>query len=150
MGAFDKTMAGRQWRGDQSANPKLVQSEDDTDDIDNGVKGTHLMEMDLFHGDPVNFGFGPGQGQEDLARSVDYRCIQLACLKQGENGRQGAEILASVAVDPDPDGADGMIDCLADAQVKTRQAQFGKFSNQDLSVKTGMEEGTEQHVAADP
>jgi hypothetical protein len=150
MGAFDKAMPGRQRRGDQAANPKLMQAEDDTDYIDNGVKGTHLMEMNLFHRDAVNSGFGPGQGQENFAGPCDHRFIQIACLKQGENGRQGAEILASVAVHPYPDAADGMVGFLADVQIKTRQVQFGKLSNQDPSIKAGMEEGTEQHVAADP
>ena len=54
MGGFHITASKGQGRGIQLLDAKVLETEGGSDDIDDGVEGTHFMEVDLAQFDAMN------------------------------------------------------------------------------------------------
>ena len=65
MRAADRTAAHIDWRGEHALDLEIVQAYRRTDDIDDRVDRTDLMEMNLLRRLPVDFALSPRHGLEN-------------------------------------------------------------------------------------
>ena len=68
------------------------------DDIDDGIDRADLVEVDLFDGDVVDFGFGGAEEFEGLDGGLFYSGFQVCGLDEGSNDGERAAVGVFVLV----------------------------------------------------
>jgi len=106
--------------------------------------------MHLIFGDAMDFRLCSGEPSEDGCSPCDNLFIEGTALEQVQNGRQGPEILTPVAVYFHLHAADALERSCFDRENQAGKLQLAEFVGQDMAIQSGMEQGAEQHIAADP
>jgi hypothetical protein len=119
------------------------------DNIDNGIQGTYFVEMNLLKPNPMYLRLSVSDGRKDCSRFAGYGFIKGAFLKESEQRRKGTQLLPAPAAYRDLAAVDGLDTLSFYQKVKISETKLVQFIAKQSWISTAMDEGTEQHIAAD-
>jgi len=131
------------------------------DEIDDGVHGTHLVEVDRLNGDAVKLGFGLGDPLEHAMGGVAHLRGEFGFFQKITDFRPVAAVMVimvvmmMVVVAEFLDEKAGAGQTTADGALGLKRDLFRQVKASNSFLKEGegharIEEGGTEHVAADP
>ena len=98
MGTIDPAVAVVQ-RGDENFfHCQLLEPDARADDVRNRIERTHLVKVNVFGGDPMNFAFGLGDARKDTPRMFFDERGELALVDQRADLAMAASLVVMVVV----------------------------------------------------
>jgi hypothetical protein len=128
----------------------VLEPGDHTHDVGQRVEGADLVEVDVLGADAVHPALGDGQPLEDDERAVPHGRRERGTGEQRADVVPGAVLVAGRRVHVHPGGPEPVPGDLLDRQPHRLDRQRRHRRGQHVQRHAGVDQGTEQHVAAGP
>jgi len=130
-------------------NAEKFETDGGADDIEDGVDRSDFVEMDLVYRDLVDFGFGFGEAGENFSGTIGGAGGEGSISDALEDDREVAMMVVFAGVDFDVGGEEGSPLDFFGGDGPVFEAEFAEFGFDGAEGGTGVDQGAEDHIAAD-
>jgi len=141
--------AGVESGAGKAFNAEEIETDRGANDVNNGVNGADFVEMNFFDGDIVDFSFGLAEAAEDFAGVFGGARSERCAVDHFQDVRKMAMMMRVASFDVNFCGGNGFAFDAFGGDGPAVEMELAQLGFEGGEFEAGVDEGAENHVAAD-